>query len=415
MNREKWCLVWLSLLVLAAGVFNVRPLGAEIQRNRKDEGVVLGKWQPPEADTLPGQFLPKNTLDPGDALAVKVFLESPGEEVSVALQIDATDTHDMHTRQDGGQHDLLPQHPGVLLTKLTSVLDEEATYTVSVDDSSGKPPVERTFHISDGYLKAVGALLGKLRNIPPSIANLILRSERGFEHLPLLVLADAAGNLRDILHVENGALQTPIWLPDDRILVVHITQTGGVLKQAAVTEFEFAGPLEDFGTRPTPGLTPQLTPDREAIVFRQDQALVVADLDGASIVPLIQDKTVVQLLGVVPAAADRYQVVFTAREDSAAQRVWLATVCGQEVLALEELPTRNEWELLSKLQTHHGRVLYEQREPVGQMQRVWNIYLKPAPEADPRKMTPDTFHDRFPAWSLDGAKIVYVSGKAAQR
>jgi len=151
-------------------------------------------------------------------------------------------------------------------------------------------------------------------------------------------------------------------------------------------------------------------PSNRAVVFRQETRIMLANIDGTEILPLIQGKEVERLVGIFPdPETDSDNLIFAAKNAQMnALDLWLAKIQGTELIALEALPYDECWLWLASVKLHEGRMLYEQSDYI-EGKSVWNIYLSASAAAEGRKISSDEYHDYAPAWSPDGTKIVYVS------
>ncbi len=403
-----------GFIILTVGILGTPSLEAGIKKDQEDN-VFLGKWQPPKSTGGQGNFLSEERLEPGDKLAVKIFVEKPKEQVTVKLTVKVSEKADEvseKTVKDGGKYDLLPKQKAVILFELTELLpDEGTTYIVEVDDKSGGAPVVRVLESSEGYLKSLGKaasnMLKTLLNIPTIISNAALLRVIPVS-LHTLVITDRTGKeSKTLTPSQKGEILSPLWLPNDQILFVEMHGTVSTLKVISAT---LEGTPEDFGHKITDGIEPHLAPDQKSIIFRQNWAIISTDLSGKAPVTLIQDKEVTQILGVfTDADPDSYNLVFSAKE--ADKNVpWLAKVQGKQVISMDRISDSPHWLLLAKVHFHGEQMLYELQDNVNGLP-VWNIYLSQSPQEEGVKITTDDHNDRYPAWNPDGTKIVFVSDR----
>jgi hypothetical protein len=414
--------VYSGVIILIVAILGTSWLEAGIRKDREDN-VALGKWQPPKSNGKRGYFLSEETFEPGDKLAVKIFLEKPKERVSVKVIVKVPEKPDKVSEKivkDGGKSDLLPKEQNIILLELTEILpDEKAAYIVEIDDKTGLDPVVKSLETSGGYSKFFGKTVSRIANtllsIPVTISEAMLFGGRNLVEDPLrtLVIADAEGQIQDMLTPsEEGVIQFPIWLPDDQILFVESDNEGSTLKVVKVDSMTFKkGSLRDFGTEPTEGTEPHLTPDQKSIIFRQGSTIMSANLSGTDLVSLIHDKKVHKILGVfADSDLDSYNLVFEEDDDI----LWLTKIKGTEIIPPKRIPYSDYWRLLTGVHFYGEHMLYEFQDKIKKEDKqeiVWNIYLSQTPEKEGKKITTDEHNDRYPAWSPDGTKIVYASGK----
>jgi len=418
---------------MTIAMLRIPDLEAGIQRNRQDDGVALGEWQPPESKGKRGTFLPMEEFKPGAKLAVKIFLEKSKESVTLKLTIKVPEKPDQiaeKTFKDGGKYDLLPKEKKVILYELTEILsNKKAIYIAEIDDKSGGGPVVKTLESSDGYFKFLGKTVSNMANtllsIPVTISSVLLSGERGFPSFQTLVLADAEGHILDTLTpIEKGTLQ-PFWLSEEQILFVETHGTVSTLETVSTLKIvkiiisdrslKFEETPRDLGHKLINVAEPHLAPNQQTIIFRQDSAIISVDLSEKPLVNLIQDKEVTKPLGVFANTnTDSYNLVFSAKEEGR-DVYWLAKIQENDVISMDPIPYSYHWELLSKIRIYGERMLYARRDRsrINNAEHVWNIYLSESSTEKGKKITSDAYNDRYPAWSPDGTRIVYASGKIA--
>jgi hypothetical protein len=245
------------------------------------------------------------------------------------------------------------------------------------------------------------------RVIPETIAANLMRRERDLPRLRTLVIADVTPEIgtrntfSPFQSEESGDLQSPIWLPNDRILFVENRGGASFLKVVAA---DFKSPAQDFGNTPTPGSEPLLTPDK-AILFRQGTKIIWANPAGTERTIFLASEQLRQLYGVIAEENGPYHLIFEEYGD----KLFAATLQGTNVLAVTPLRFDQHWGLMSKIALRNGQILYAQKD-----EGVWNIYFRPTPETESVKVTNilpavKLTQNLFPAWSPDGKQIVYAS------
>ena len=413
----------ISVAIVAVGIFQEGTVNAEIQRNRGN-AVLLGEWQPRESTTAErkGFFLSEISFTPGTKLAVAILLEQPGETVTVRWIMEAPGkppTEAVQIVQDGGPNDLLPRTASIIFA-FTEIPSGPAypidRYLVEVDDKSGNPPVRVTLEFPGDYLKSPDSAISKMAEmfwkIPNNIAALLLIRERALtkEAFRTLVVADKEGKSpRSLTPIQTGEIRSPIWLPTDQILFVEEQGAVSILK---IISAALEGAPEDFGGTTTEGTDPHLTPDGKSIVFLQGTTVISANLSGTELIPLIQDREVVKILGIVPDPdPDSYHLVFSAKGPGSVVDQWSANIQGTGVISLRLLSGDSEdfdWFLLAEVEMYGEQMLYALWDKDRQ---AWDIYYSQSPEEEGTRINSDDSNARYPAWSWDGTKIVFVQTK----
>lgn len=381
--------------------------------------VLLGEWHPSETSERFGNFLLVDVFTPGKRLAVKLFVEDPGETVEIKFMIEAVSEPPYYLKKiirDNGPQDLLSVEEAVILAELGSVPDYAVSrYIVEVRDDTGRQPVTREWRIpleSEGFLEYFGAALAEqanmLWNLPETIASSIMKTTRGVYQGKKLVIASHTGQIiNEVSPTEAGYIETPLWLSDNQILFVERQWSGAHLK---VIDAMFRDEPQEFGASPIVGEDPHLLSQRKALVFRQGSQLMIADVPGTKILSLVPKKEVIHILGIFPEKnKKRDNLLFLARNPELdILDLWLAKIEGTTLCSLQQLPYDERWKRLADIHVYQEQILYEQID-YRHGQSIMNIYLKPSSTAKPRKITFDRADDRYPAWSPDGNRIVYVS------
>ena len=417
--------ICVSLVMNISGAFQEQYAEAGVRRNHETP-VILGEWQSPELAGGVGNFLPLEDGTPGKSLAVKIFVEAPEETVEVRFMIEAMSGPPYYLKtavQDGGAEDLLLQEESVILLNVGTIPDYAVSrYIVEVSDDSGARPVSEVLKIStepSGLLEHFGASVANqfdsLWNLPGTISSIIYEKERDLsrytptEFPPVFVITDNEGQTLNVLHpVETGDVASPVWLPEDRLLFVE--KHGGKSTLKVVAAMSGDEPSRDLGLAKIEGDDPYFLPQSQAVVFRRESHLMMTELRGSEVLPLIQDKTVRNILGVFSESNTNSDcVVFVADlPDMSTTGLWLAKIRESRMISLTQIPYDTHWMLLEKVPSHGERILYERKDYISG-RFIWNVYLSSSLTKEGKKISFDTHHDYSPAWSLDGTKIVYIS------
>lgn len=391
-------------------------------RRSTETPVLLGEWQPSASSQGLGNFLLVETFTPGNRLAVKIFVESPGEIVHVKFMIEAATKPPRYlktTVQDNAPGDLLAAQDAVILLDSGEVPEYPVSrYIVEARADSDSQPVTKEWQVpleSEGFLGHFGAALSEqadtLWNLPETIASGIMKMTRALYRGKKIVIVSRTGEpLQEIIPAETGSIETPVWLTETQILFVDRQPAAAHLR---VIDTRLCDALRDFGSAPTIGEDPHRLSQSRALVFLQGKQLKIADVQGAQIQTLIREKEVTDILGVFPDAdRKRDNLVFLAgNPELNVLDLWLAQIEGMTLTSLQRLPYDERWKRLANVQVYRNHILYEQLDyPNGQP--VLNIYCycKTTAAETVRKITTDASQDRYPAWSPDGTRIVYVSG-----
>ncbi len=352
---------------------------AAIRRDIADDCVGFGEWQAPRSAEGRGFFLPLDDFTPGKTLAVKIWLDQPDDTVTVKFFVETPQQSVFQFKracQDNRSCDLSPI-PEIIVLELMEIPDTPvARYIVEVHDRSDHPPIVRALEspieptcLTGHVRQALGETADMLWRLPQTISTSIFIAERGIEvgapepePLQTLVIADTAGHpLKTSLRLQSGEISDPLWLPDQRILFVEQRDQEKWLKVLPDT---LAGAPEDFSQAPTSGVEPHLTPDRQCVIFRQGPDILQANLAGATITPLIQDKQVKQILGVFPASDTKsYALVFSAQHpEIEIDELWMANIQDAAVQSISPLPYSTRWFALAAIKLFGGDILYENQE-----------------------------------------------------
>lgn len=383
--------------------------------------MLLGEWQPSETSQGMGNFLLVESFSPGNRLAVKLFVERPGERIEVKFMIEAVSKPPRYlktTVQDNGPLDLLPAEEAVILVELGKVPEFAVSrYIVEVRTTAESQPVTKAWQApleAEGFLEHFGAALcaqaDTLWNLPETIATGIMQATRALYRGEKLVIVSRTGDhLEEIsLTEEAGSIETPVWLTETQILLVARQRSAAYLK---MIDTGFCDDLQDFGSSPTVGEDPHVLPQSSALVFLQGNQLMIADVQGTHIQTLIHEKAVADILGIFPGEDGKHDnLLFLAQNPELhVLDLWLAQIDGMTLLSLQQVPYDERWKRLAKVQIYQDRMLYEQIDYLND-QSVMNLYCATISTGEIRKITDDASDDRYPAWSLDGTRIVYVSG-----
>lgn len=482
-KRRQW-LFGLSIVLMLGSVWAQGRSFAAVRRDLGEDCVAFGEWQPRGGGK--GTFLPPEGLAPGQKVAVKIMFDQPGETVTVKFFVETLSESRLQFKkdcQDNGAGDLHAALKIIVIELMEVPATPVLRYIVEVRDRSANDPIVRSLagsvepsDFTGRVGKTISDTAGTLWRLPQTIAAQILSKERGLERttvqpLCTLVIADLTGKpLKTSKPLPAGEIRAPVWLPDRRILFVVQEKQIGRLQVLPDT---LAGAPKDFGPAPVEGREPHLTPDRQFVIFRQGTAIVRANLAGTTFTPLIQDKHVLRLFGVLPGEdAASYNLVFAAQKpEIAIEDLWVANIQGAAVRQVTLLPYSSRWHALAAVSMYNTQMLYEFQDTTNAGQPVWNIYLTSAPEEVGQKLTAsfyltkqslenlrnegipeniiealkpivnqevtgeenflnvvkerinqkqkecllklnkDEYQNRYPAWSLDGAQIVYVSNR----
>ena len=407
----RWFLC-ISIACVTVGIVNIETIKAEILRSRED-AVMLGEWQ---VRNSRGFFLSEIDFAPGTKLAVGILLDQPGGSVTIRWSVEAPGKPTAEFEQvvqDDGAHDFSPK-PRLIFFEFAEIPAEPAypvdRYTVDVDDGSRNPPIRVTLESPDDYLKSPGSAIGKVlslfQKVPENIAAPLLMGNRALtkEVFRTLVVADTQGNpLHTLAAAQAGEIRTPIWLPTDHILFVAEQATQSTLK---IVPANLEGTPEDFGGMPIEGTEAHLASHEQSVVFRRGRSIFSANLSGTDVVPLIQDREVSKILGVIPGPdPDSYHILFSAKGSGSVDDQWSASVHGSEVVALHLLSNDFDWFLFAEMNIYAEQMLYTLWD---RDRNAWDIYRSQSPEEEGTRLNADDSSARDPAWSLDGTKIVFV-------
>ncbi|MCP4399895.1 MAG: hypothetical protein GY801_21640 [bacterium] len=412
-----------AIIIVATGTILKEGGIAGILRSRNNT-VLLGEWQPRQNSGTgkKGFFLSEINFAPGTKLALGILLEQPGESVTIRWSLEAPGKAkaDFEQKvQDGGPNDLSPK-AATIFFEFAEIPSNPAypvdRYIVDVDDESGKPPVRMILESPPDYLKSPGSVLSKMLNIfrkvPKNIATPLLTRERALskDAFRTLVVADAAGKtLHTLTPVQNGGIRSPIWLPTAHILFI---EERGALSRLKIVPSDLKGKPQDFGGTVTEGAEAQLTPDGQAIVFRRGTSVLSANLSGSKIIPLIQDREILQILGVAPGSeSGSYHLVFSAKGAGSIAEQWSAKIQETDVISLRLLSDDFDWLLFAELKMHGAQMLYELWDAE---RKVWEIYRSQSLEEEGTKIVGTDSSARYPSWSLDGSQIVFVQAEKQQ-
>ena len=286
----------------------------------------------------------------------------------------------------------------------------------------------------------LGSMTRFLQNIPETFAAGIRPMARTLAVPPkILVLANAEGQTLNTFapfpENSNGALQSPLILPgNERILYVEVVENTPHLK-TVTTDFDPAT-IASFGAPALEGWEPHLTPDNQFIIFRQGLTqLVRTDLDGQHPTLLLEDASLGRLVGVFSETADQNYVIVYSKQQDNRTTYWAANVQGDTVIPQAQPLDEHLWKFAEHLNIRGSRLLYEQEDTVSLVkhndtwviagekpetnsatttQTFFNIYLSDSAATAGHRITnthPGSIPDdnRYPVWSPDGSKIVYVS------
>jgi hypothetical protein len=421
MKKSDCFLLYIIMVTMSIGIFGRGHSYAEIRRDRID-AVVLGEWQPPRSSDGRGYFLPIEDFSLGKKLAVKIRLSQPEEIVTVKFFIETPGKSLVKFKkqfQDNASHDLEPKQKILLVELMELPSYPVCRYIVEVNDNSGQKPIMSFLEspiepssFSENVGNAVLKMAKTLWTLPEEISSGLLGTERApGAALRTLVVADTMGKILHVMSpIQNGEIRSPIWLSDDRILFVQKDDQRSLLKIIPVTLDETP---EGFRQTPTEGVEPHLSPDHQSIIFRQGTSIIHADLSGTTLTPLVQDKEVTHILGDSADSDNQgYNLLFSAKKpDMPIDDIWSARIQGTEIISLDPLPYNSRWFWLAQVSVFGDRMLYERQDIANNGQQVWQIYFSQSTKQEGKWLIKDNYNNRYPAWSLDGTKIVFVSNR----
>lgn len=416
MKKVLCYLVFISI-IMSVALLQEGSIHAEIRRDLID-AVVMGEWKPPQSDGGRAFFLPIEDFRPGKTLSARIRLEHAGEIVSIKFFIETPGQSRFMFKedfQDNSSRDLDPKD-NVLVAELTEIPSYPVTrYIVEANDDSGKTPIVSFLESPiepSSFPEKLGNTFVKTAETIWDLPRRLLERERALgDSLRTLVIADTTGKIIHVMYsLQQGEIHSPIWLPDDRMLFIHTDEQTSLLKVVSST---LDGTPEDFGHSPIEGTEPHLIPDGTAVIFRQGTHIIHADLSGTTLTPLIQDKDVKHILGVfADAENDGYNLLFSAQKpEMPIDDIWMVRIQGTEVLSVEALPYSSHWFSLAQASLFGERMLYERQDIGDNGQQIWQIYLSQSPKKEGKRLLKDDYNNRYPAWSLDGTKIVFASDR----
>lgn len=409
-------LIGISILLVILETFNCKFAEAGHRCYDRVDCVVFGEWQPSTSN-----FLKKKEFSPGEKLSLKIFVERPGDTVIVKFFIETPGKSSFQFKeniQDNSSRDLDSQSKIIIIELTTIPTSPVYRYIVEVSDESGQHPYVISFNnpivpenFSERLEKNIVELAERLWSIPEQV----LSRERGSElqaGLHTLIVTDTKGKFLNTMSY-NENIQSPIWLPDNRLIFVSQHEQHSFLKVVTATLEKMP---ENFGKITIEGVEPFLTPDQSYIVFRQGATIFITDLQGSALMPLIEDKIVTRLLGVVSnPESGGYSLLFSAQKpDIAIDDLWLATIQDNKIATLKLLPYSFNWFTLLQVNFFRDQMLYAHQTILDNGQKKWQIYLSSSSQEEGERLTQDGYNNLYPAWNLDGTKIIFVSDRKSE-
>ena len=418
----KLFLLWIYLVNIIINVIINKPTYAEIRRDRIDS-VVLGEWISSNSKNNRGYLLPIKKFIPGKKIYTRILLENSYETISIKFFIETLDKCHLILNkqfQDNDSNDFFHEEKGILVLEMISIpFYPVCRYLIEVNDFSGQKSVIRYLEsnfeptkLKNKVKQIIFDTAKKLWQIPEKISSDILSKERAIESsLNKLVIVDSKGKiLSTMIPAHKKIIEYPLWLPDNRILFIEKDEKSSLIKEIGVN---LQGNSKNFGQNYIEGNELFITPDHQSIIFRQKNRIVLSNLTGSKLLPIIIDKKINQILGLLKCDDGKdYFIVYTAyKENLPVNDLWVSQVYKSSVISSQIIPYSAKWLLLSKIKFFGKKVFYEKNEISINGKIFWQIYYSNSFNERGEKLIKgnNTFSFRYPAWNLSGTKIVLVT------